>query len=100
MENVHGGMLMFKSNTLLLLYKSDMRELVYLTRFTMLSINISRKFPNLCAPMLFTLAADTSFIGLQTLKSVFRLFCICSAKSVPSNILAFCLLDLRVPCLK
>lgn len=62
---------MFKSNALLLLYKSDMRELVYLTKFAMLSINISRKFPKLCAPMLFPLAADTYFIGLQTLKSVF-----------------------------
>lgn len=64
-------MLMFKSNALLLLYKSDLSELVYLTRLTMLSINISRKFPNLATLILLPFPADTLLMGLQTLKSVF-----------------------------
>lgn len=62
--------LMFTSNFLkLLLYKSNLRDVVYLTRFVMLSMNISRKFPNLAT--LNSFLSDTIFMELQILESVF-----------------------------
>lgn len=62
----------FRSNALLLVYTYDLRELTYLTRFTMPSINISRIFLNLSALVLFSLVPDN--LELQTLKSCFVLF--------------------------
>lgn len=64
-----------------------LHELTYLTRFTMPSVNISRKFSNLSALVLFSLVPDNLFMGLQTLKRVFWYFLICPAVSVPPSIL-------------
>lgn len=94
--------LSFRSNALLLLYKYGLRELTYLTRFTTPSINISRKCSNLSARVLFSLVPDNLFMGLQTLKRVFRFcsFLICPAKLVPASVLTFWFLGFSVPCLK
>lgn len=95
--------LRFRSNALLLLYEYDLRELTYQTRFTMPSINISRKFSSLPACVLFSLIPDNLFMGIQTLKRVFcclGFFLICPAKLVPPSILTFWFLGFSVPCLK
>jgi len=64
-------MLMFTSDALLPLYRSYLREVAYLNGFITLGINTSRKLTSLSALMLFPFPADTLFMGLQTLKSVF-----------------------------
>lgn len=72
-------MLMFTSNILLLLYENKLRELVYLTRCTTLSI--SRKF-QICLHLHCFLSQPIVFsCGFkQKKKTYFNFFCVHSAK--------------------